>query len=113
MRRRELLAGLALQIFLQPVGLTESDLTPFQQHLVWIPYTPLMLVFGLAQAASWPNNVPHWAPWVALAVFALHAIFGLTRTRRFSFAIAAGIQVLLLAVAVIYFVRQSLLPSGG
>ncbi len=108
-----LLALLALQIFLQPEGATESSFTATQQRLLWLPYTPLMVVVGLAQAATWPGSFPNWAPWMVVGVLVGHALVALTRVRRSSFVVLIGVQVVLFGVAVFYFVRQAQLPTGG
>jgi len=107
-----LLAVLAIQVFLRPMGLTETALTPIQQRIRWPLYTPFMAVIGLAQAVTWPASPQALAGIAAVTIFALHALLMLTRTRRYSFVVLAVVQVLLLAVAVIYYVRWSELPTG-
>src|SRR6187401_283957 len=77
-----LLAALAFQIFLQPLGLTETDLTPIEERIRWPLYTPIMAVFGLAEAATWPRSPQALAGISALAAFVLHAVVALTRVRR-------------------------------
>jgi len=108
-----LLVAVAFQPFLQPEGPTESALSPTQQRLLWPLYTPLMVVVGLVQVVTGPGHFPGWAPWVVVAGLAVHFIMAMTRARRLSFAAFTGIQILVLAVGVLYFVRQSHLPSGG
>lgn len=107
------LVAVAFQVFLQPEGPTESSFSPLQQRLIWPLYTPLMAVIGLAQAATWPKHWPDWAPWVVVIGLAIHGVVTLTRSRRSTFLIFTGVQVLVLTVAVVYFVRQSYLPTGG
>lgn len=107
-----LLAALAFQVFLRPLGLTETDLTPIQQRIRWPLYTPLMAVIGLAQAGTWPANPQAIAGIAAAAVFVLHAVSMLTRARPRSLIALAAAHALLLALAVIYYVRWSQLPSG-
>ena len=107
-----LLAALAFQVFLRPLGLTETDLTPIQQRIRWPLYTPLMAVIGLAQAGTWPANPPALAGMAAAAVFVLHAILMLTRARPRSLIALAVAHALLLALAIIYYVRWPQLPSG-
>jgi len=108
-----LFAALAFQIFLRPEGPTESDLSPIQQRLLWPLYAPLMVVVGLVHAVTGSSRFPDWAPWAVVAGFVVHFIIALTRVRRSSFVAFISIQVLFLAIAVIYFVRQSYLPTGG
>ena len=108
-----LLAALAFQFFLHPMGLTETALTPIQQRISWPVYTPLMIVVGLAHAVTWPDFPQAWVGFAAAAFLVFHAILALTRARRSSFVALTSAQALLLTVAVIYFVRQSQLPSGG
>jgi uncharacterized membrane protein len=107
------LSGLAFQVFLQPMGLTETHLTPTEQRVRWPIYTPLMALVGLAQSFTWPASPGTSAGFAAFACFAVHAVVALTRTRWSSVAGLFCIQTLLLAVAVIYFVRHSQLPTGG
>jgi hypothetical protein len=108
-----LLTALAFQVFLQPEGLTVTDLTPIQQRIRWPFYTPVMAVVGLAQAFTWPAFPQASAGFAAAGGLVLHAMFALTRARRSSFIALTSAQALLLTVAVIYFVRQSQLPRGG
>jgi len=106
------LAVLAFGVFLQPEGLTETDLTPFQQRIRLPLYTPLMAVAGLAQSVTWPTFPSSSALDAAAACFVLHAIVALTRSRRSSLIAFTCAQALLLTVAVVYYVRQSQLPTG-
>ncbi len=108
-----LLAALAFQFFLQPIGLTETALTPIQQRIRWPIYTPLMIVAGLAHAVTWSDFPQAWVGFAVAALLVLHAILALTRARRSSFVVLISTQALLLTFAVIYFVRLSELPSGG
>ena len=108
-----LLAVLAIQIFLPPEGPSETDRTAIHQRLLWPFYTPLMVVVGLARAATWPSRFPDWLPWAIVTGLAVHFIVAATRSRRSSFVAVTCFQVLVLAVGVIYFVRQSFLPTGG
>ena len=108
-----LLAVLTIQIFLPPEGPSETDRTAIQQRLLWPLYTPLMVVVGLARAATWPSRFPDWLPWAVVTGLAFHFIVAATRSRRSSFVAVTCFQVLVLAVGVIYFVRQSFLPKGG
>ena len=48
------LAILAFEIFLMPEGLTETDLSAFQQRVSWPLYTPVMASLGLARALVSP-----------------------------------------------------------
>ena len=107
------LSALAFQVFLQPMGLTETDLTPTEQRIRWPLYTPLMALVGLAQSFTWPASPGAFAGLGAFACFAVHAVVALSRTRCGSLAGLFCIQTLLLAVAVIYYVRHSHLPTGG
>lgn len=107
------LAVLAIQIFLPPEGPSETDLTAIQQRLLWPLYTLLMVVVGLARAATWPGRFPDWVGWAVVTGLAFHFIVAATRSRRSSFVAVTCFQVLVLAVGVIYFVRQSFLPTGG
>lgn len=104
--------ALAFEIFLQPEGLTETDLTPFQQRIRMPIYVPLMTVVGLAQSVTWPTFPGTSALDVAAACLALHAVVALSLAHRGSFLALATVQALLLTVAIVYFVRQSHLPSG-
>lgn len=108
-----MLAAVALQTSLQPEGATETNFSPLQQHLYWLLYTPLMAFAGLAQAATWPHPFPGWTAWAVVAGFALHFIIAMANLRRSLFLVVTGVQALSLAVGVIYFVRQSWLPTGG
>ena len=108
-----LLAALAIQIFLEPEGLTVTHLTPIEQRISWPFYTPFMAVVGLAQAVTWPDFPQATAGLAAATCFVLHAIIALACGRRSSFIALTAAQALLLTIAVIYFVRQSQLPSGG
>jgi hypothetical protein len=108
-----ILVALAFQILLRPEGPTETDFSPLQQRLLWPLYAPLMVVVGLVQAATGSARFPNWAPWLVVAGFAVHFIIALTRVRRSSFVALIAIQVPFLVIAVIYFVRQSYLPTGG
>jgi len=108
-----LLAVLTIQIFLPPEGPSETDRPAIQQRFLWPLYTPLMVVVGLAQAATWPGRFPDWVGWTILSGLAVHFIVAATRSRRSSFVAVTCFQVLVLAVGVISFVRQSYLPTGG
>ena len=108
-----LLAVLAFELFLQPEGLTETDLSPIQQRIRLPLYSPLMAVVGLAQSVTWPTFPSSSALDVSAACFVVHAIAALTRSRRGSVIALTCAQTLLLTVAVIYYVRQSQLPTGG
>jgi hypothetical protein len=107
-----LVAALAFEILLQPEGLTETDLTPFQQRIRMPVYVPLMAVIGLAQSVTWPTFPDSSALDVAAACLVLHAVVALSLARRGSFLALATIQTLLLTIAVIYFIHHSHLPSG-
>jgi len=108
-----LLAVLAFEVFLQPEGLTETDLTPFQQRIRLPLYTPLMAVLGLAQSVTWPAIPTPFDLCGAAACFGLHAIAALTRSRRSSLIAFTCVQALLLTASVVYYVRLCRLPSGG
>ena len=108
-----LFAALVFQAFLQPAGLSETELTPIQQRLLWPLYTPVMAVVGLAQAGTWPVFPSALAILAGGACFAVHGIIALSRKQWSSIVALAGVHALLLAIAVIYFVRQAQLPTGG
>ena len=106
------IGSLAFQAFLRPDGLTETDLSEAQQRLRWPLYTPIMVVFGLAQSATWPAFPGSMAMAVAVIVLLLLAVVVLACARPRAFAALLGVHSLTLAVAVVYFVRYSRLPSG-
>ena len=108
-----ILAAVAFQIFLQPLGLTETSLTPLQQRMQWPLLTPIMVIVGLAQASTWPA-APHAFVGISVAVgIVFHAIAALTISRLKSFIVLMFVQMGFLTVAVICFVRWSQTPSGG
>jgi hypothetical protein len=107
-----LLAALAIQLMLRPEGLIESDLTPLQQRFLWPLYIPVMVALGLAQAFTWPDFPGAGVSLIAGGALAVHAAVALTRVRRGSFLVLTCVQGVFL-VAVVYFVRQSELPSGS
>ncbi|CAN5724215.1 hypothetical protein BH11VER1_BH11VER1_21350 [soil metagenome] len=108
-----LLAAMAFQFFLPPEGATVTELTPFQQRIRWPLYTPIYLLVGLAQSFAWPERISSWAGVAATLCFLFHAVLTLTLSRRFAFLIMCGLQVVLVVVSVVYFIRFSQLPSGG
>lgn len=108
-----LLAAFAFQVFLKPEGLTETDLSSLQQRISRLLHTPVMAVLGLAQSVTWPGIPGATGGFAAAACFVSQAILTLTRARRRPFIALMLVQALLLTVAVVHFVRQSRLPSGG
>jgi hypothetical protein len=111
-----LLAALALEVFLQPLGLTETDATPLEQRLWWPLYTPLMVFLGLAmflQVLPWPSGMAGGAALVALIYFAAQAYFALTPRRPAVVLGLSCLQALALSAGVLYWVRYSQLPTGG
>src|SRR5215218_10227701 len=90
-----LLAALALEVFLRPEGLTETSASPLEQRL-WLPiYTPLMVILGLAQAATWPrDHFAHWAVAAAFICFLVHGIFTLRAGKRAWFLVLACIHII-------------------
>ena len=106
-----LCAAVALQIFLQPEGLTVTDQGPLQQRLLWLAFTPLMAIFGLAQALTGPvtPSLPMFL--LAAACLLTHGFFMIRSADRGRFTVLGGAQIILLTIAVIYFVRQSQLAG--
>lgn len=107
------LVALAFQVFLQPLGLTETALTPIQQRMLWPLWAPVMVIVGLAQAATWPAS-PQAVVGISVAVgMVFHAFAALTISHFKAFIVLMLAQMGFLTIAVIYFVRWSQLPSGG
>ena len=103
---------LAFQIFLTPEGLTETNLSEMEQRIRWPLYTPIMVVIGFAEAFTWPTDFTAVAFVGAFACLVAHAITMLTRVHFRPFVLMLCIQTVLLAIAVIYFIRFSQLPGG-
>ena len=107
------LAAISFEIYLRPEGVTETDLSETQQRWIWLPYTPIFIAVGLAYA-TWPSDPNALLILLAFMGLAAHAILALILVhRRSSFIALICVQVLLLTVGVIYFLRFSRLPSGG
>ena len=107
------LAALAFQLFLRPEGLTETNLPEVQQRLSWPFYTPFMVTIGLAEVFTWPQTFNTVALLGSAVCLLVHAVITFTRVYARSFLVMICIQVVLLGIAVFYFVRFSQLPSGG
>jgi hypothetical protein len=108
-----ILAAVAFEIFLAPEGSTVTDKSELHQRLTLPLWTPLLAAFGLAQAATWPHSFPAWAVFAPGCYFCVQAVSCLVFSRRSVFASLCSLQVVMLTIAVVYFVRFSRLPSGG
>jgi len=106
------LAAIAIQVFLKPEGLTETNLSEIQQRIRWPFYTPLMVAMGLAAAFARSAVYNGWAISTALSCFVIHGFITLTRTSARSFALMILIHAALLGVAVICFLRFARMPTG-
>lgn len=107
-----LLAVIAFEIWLTPEGMTETHLTEAQQRIQWPLYTPLMVVVGIVEPFSPSGDLTSNGGWIAV-VFLVHAVVMLTSKRLPVFAGLACVQLALLAIGVVNFIRLSQLPSGG
>lgn len=107
-----LLAALAIQLFLRPEGLTETNLNEAQQRALWLLYTPVMATIGLADALQRVSRLADWSPLVIAICFALHALVILTQSRPRFFAIMIFVQIVLLSLAIMSFIHLSRLPAG-
>ena len=107
-----LLAALAIQLFLKPEGLTETNLYEAQQRALWLLYTPVMASIGLADVLERVSRLADWAPLIIVICFVLHALVTLTRSRARSFAIMLLIQIVFLSLAITNFIQLSRLPAG-
>ena len=114
-----LIAAIAIQIFLKPEGLTETDLSPFQQRIRWPIYTPLMIALGLGRVITLPLlPLLHWSNemltfWIAFVGLAVIGIITLTRRSRQVFVDMLCVNAVLLAISVFFFLQIAAIPSGG
>ena len=114
-----LIAAIAIQIFLKPEGLTETDLSPFQQRIRWPIYTPLMIALGLGRVITLPLlPLLHWSNemltfWIAFVGLAVIGIITLTRRSRQVFVVMLCVNAVLLAISVFFFLQIAAIPSGG
>lgn len=103
-----LLAALAIQVFLQPEGLTVTFLTPSQQRVEWLLFTPFMVYWGLEHHFS----LPQYSFWLFVAIVIAHGIQTLRCTQFLAFAVLIGLQVVTVASAVVFFIQRWRLPVG-
>ena len=104
------LAILALEVFLEPEGHAQTDLTVIQQRLRWPLQAPVAALIGLAHAFSWAGGVSGLLAFVCIATLGIAA---LAYGRRASFVVLISLNALMLFIAIIYYIRWSRLPSGG
>ena len=108
-----LAAALAFQVFLKSEGLTETNLNEMQQRIGWLFSTPIMAAAGLAEAFVWPRGFRSGGVSAAVVCLTGLSIITLTRSSRRAFVAMICINIIILAVAVTYFVRFSRLSTGG
>jgi hypothetical protein len=106
-----IVAAIAVQAWLQPDSLTETNLTPIQQRIRWPLLTPVFAVLGLAHAIGGTRTA--WPFITVVACFVTLAILALCCSRRAAFSALMFIHAVVLAIAIAYFVQFSRLPSGG
>jgi hypothetical protein len=111
-----LLTAVAFEVFMQPDGMTETDLTSTQQRIRWPLYTPLMALLGLARAFTWPWHPLYHSPPDSALVPAFLASIGfllalgcLTITRRHLWSLVTMLcfHAAILSVSVIFYLRMT------
>lgn len=117
-----ILAAVAFEVLLKPEGLTETDLTEFQQRLRWPLHTPLMVLLGIWQAIGWSITSfgavrgDFAAACVGLAGFLwLLAVAALVlkRNRLPTFASMLVVHAVTVGIGVFFFLQLAREPSGG
>lgn len=105
--------ALAFQVFVKPEAVTVTDLSEIQQRIQWLFLTPMMAAAGLAEALAWPSEFTVGGLLVSLVCLSALSINTLIVSSRRAFVVMICINAVVLAIAVIYFIRFSRLPSAG
>jgi len=96
---------IGLEIFITPEDLSRTSDSVITRHFLCIPETPLIVLIGLATLMTYPHGPTETAFVLSAGLLLLMGASILYFTQRRIALVLMGIHVILLATAVIYYVR--------